>query len=167
MAFGAVDDGLGGGVPSDFLEGERMAQKVFRQTLATGAVVGGHGFFAAVGEIHNRPFGTRVAGISPGFLACRAWRRWFHRPPGRAARAIAARMAHVFQGVRSGVLRYCGWFWGRCVGGPSYRLRWRRNRQWISACAAATRPAPCARCRGRMFPARGFGRGRPIMSHAR
>jgi len=30
VAFGAVDDGFGGGVPSDFLEGERMAQQIFR-----------------------------------------------------------------------------------------------------------------------------------------
>jgi hypothetical protein len=28
VAFGAVDDGLGGGVPGDFLEGEGMAEKV-------------------------------------------------------------------------------------------------------------------------------------------
>ena len=41
MAFGAVDDGFGGGVPGDFLEGERMAQQIFRETLATGDVVGG------------------------------------------------------------------------------------------------------------------------------
>ena len=41
VAFGAVDDGFGGGVPGDFLEGERMAQQIFRETLATGDVVGG------------------------------------------------------------------------------------------------------------------------------
>ena len=41
MAFGAVDDDLAGGVPGDFLEGERMAQQIFRETLATGDVVGG------------------------------------------------------------------------------------------------------------------------------
>ena len=28
VAFGAVDDGLGGGVPGDFLEGEGMAEEI-------------------------------------------------------------------------------------------------------------------------------------------
>ena len=51
VAFGAVDDGFGGGVPGDFLEGERMAEQIFRQTLATGGVVGGDGLFAAVVDI--------------------------------------------------------------------------------------------------------------------
>jgi hypothetical protein len=41
VAFGAVDDGFGGGVPGDFLEGKGMAQEVFRQTFTTGGVVGG------------------------------------------------------------------------------------------------------------------------------
>jgi hypothetical protein len=40
MAFGAVDDGLAGGVPGDFLEGKGVAEEVFRQTLAAGGVVG-------------------------------------------------------------------------------------------------------------------------------
>jgi hypothetical protein len=31
VAFGALDDGLGGGVPGDFLEGEGMAGPAFRQ----------------------------------------------------------------------------------------------------------------------------------------
>ena len=51
VALGAVDDGFGGGVPGDFLEGERMAEQIFRQTLATGGVVGGDGLFAAVVDI--------------------------------------------------------------------------------------------------------------------
>jgi len=52
VAFGAVDDGLGGGVPSDFLEGgvfakasppkEGMAQKILGKAFATGGVVGGY-----------------------------------------------------------------------------------------------------------------------------
>ena len=58
VAFGAVDDGLGGGVPGDFLEGERMAEQIFRETLATGGVVGGDGLFAAVVDIE--------AGVFPG-----------------------------------------------------------------------------------------------------
>jgi hypothetical protein len=29
VSFGAVDDGLGGGVPGDFLEGEGMAEEIF------------------------------------------------------------------------------------------------------------------------------------------
>ena len=40
MALGAVDDGLGGGVPGDFLEGEGMTEEIFGETLAAGAVVG-------------------------------------------------------------------------------------------------------------------------------
>ena len=58
VAFGAVDDGFGGGVPGDFLEGERMAEQIFRQTLATGGVVGGDGLFAAVVDVE--------AGVFPG-----------------------------------------------------------------------------------------------------
>lgn len=51
MAFGAVDDGLGGGVPSDFLEGEGMAQKLLSEAFAAGAVMGGHGLFAAIVDV--------------------------------------------------------------------------------------------------------------------
>ena len=58
VAFGAVDDGFGGGVPGNFLEGERMAEQIFRQTLATGGVVGGDEFFAAVVDVE--------AGVFPG-----------------------------------------------------------------------------------------------------
>ncbi len=48
VALGAVDDGLGGGVPGDFLEEEGMAEEIFGEALAPGAVVGGDGLFAAV-----------------------------------------------------------------------------------------------------------------------
>ena len=58
VSFGAVDDGLGAGVPGDFLEGKWMAEEIFRQTLAPGAVVGGDGFFAAVVDVE--------AGMFPG-----------------------------------------------------------------------------------------------------
>ena len=58
MAFGAVDDGLGGGVPGDLLEGERVAEKILGEAFATGGVVGGNGLFAAVVDIE--------AGVFPG-----------------------------------------------------------------------------------------------------
>jgi hypothetical protein len=58
MAFGAVDDGLAGGVPGDFLEGKGMAEEVFRQTFTTVGVVGGDGLFSAVVDIE--------AGVFPG-----------------------------------------------------------------------------------------------------
>lgn len=44
VALGAVDDGLGGGVPSDFLEGERMAEEIFGEAFPAGVVVCGDGF---------------------------------------------------------------------------------------------------------------------------
>jgi hypothetical protein len=43
VALGAVDDGLGGGVPGDFLEGEGMTEEIFGEAFAAGAVVGGDG----------------------------------------------------------------------------------------------------------------------------
>ncbi len=58
VAFGAVDHSLAGSVPGDFLEGERMAQQIFRETLATGSVVGADGLFAAVVDAE--------AGVFPG-----------------------------------------------------------------------------------------------------
>jgi hypothetical protein len=42
MAFGAVDDGLGGGVPSNFLEGKGMTEQILSEALATGGLVGVH-----------------------------------------------------------------------------------------------------------------------------
>ena len=58
VALGAVDDGLGGGVPGDFLEGEGMAKEILGQAFAASAVVGGDGFFAAVVDVE--------AGVFPG-----------------------------------------------------------------------------------------------------
>lgn|GEM_PF-1112669 len=58
VAFGAVDDGFGGGVPSDFLEGERMAEEILGEAFATSGVVGGDEFFAAVVYVE--------AGVFPG-----------------------------------------------------------------------------------------------------
>ena len=48
VTFGAVDDGLGGGVPGDLLEGEGMAEEVFGQALATGGIVGGDRLLSSV-----------------------------------------------------------------------------------------------------------------------
>ncbi len=48
VALGAVDDGLGGGVPGDFLEGEGMPEEVFGEAFAAFGIMGGDGFFAAV-----------------------------------------------------------------------------------------------------------------------
>ena len=47
-AAGAVDDGLGLGVPVDFLEGEWGSQEIFSETLAAFGVARRDGFFAAV-----------------------------------------------------------------------------------------------------------------------
>ncbi|MDA0766719.1 MAG: hypothetical protein O3A92_07845 [Verrucomicrobia bacterium] len=58
VALGAVDDGLGRGVPGDLLEGERVAKEIFGEALATGFVVSGDGLFAAVVD--------REAGVLPG-----------------------------------------------------------------------------------------------------
>jgi hypothetical protein len=58
VALGAVDDGLGGGVPGDFLEGERMAEEILGEALATFGIMGGDGFFAAVVDVE--------AGMFPG-----------------------------------------------------------------------------------------------------
>ena len=58
MAFGAVDDGFGGGVPGYLLKGEGMAEQILGQASSSGFVVSGNGLFAAVvdGE----------AGVFPG-----------------------------------------------------------------------------------------------------
>jgi hypothetical protein len=47
-AAGAVDDGLGGGVPVDFLEGEGRPQEIFRKALAAMDVVGSDRFVSAI-----------------------------------------------------------------------------------------------------------------------
>ena len=62
VAFGAVDDGLGGGVPGDFLEGEGMAQQILGEALATGFVVGGDRLFPAVVDIEARMFPGKEVG---------------------------------------------------------------------------------------------------------
>jgi hypothetical protein len=56
VTFGAVDDGLGGGVPSDFLEGEGMTEEIFGEALAAFGVVGGNGCFAAVVDVEAGMF---------------------------------------------------------------------------------------------------------------
>lgn len=58
VALGAVNDGLGGGVPGDFLEREGMAEKILGEAFSTGADVSGDGFFAAVVDVE--------AGVLPG-----------------------------------------------------------------------------------------------------
>ena len=66
VALGAVDDGLGGGVPSDFLEGERMAEEIFGEALAAFGVVGGDGFFAAVVDVETGVFPGEEVGEAAG-----------------------------------------------------------------------------------------------------
>jgi len=51
VALGAVDDGLGCFVPSDFLKGEGMAEEIFGEAFAAGAVVGGDGLFFGADEL--------------------------------------------------------------------------------------------------------------------
>jgi len=62
MAFGTVDDGLGGGVPSDFLEREGMAEEILGEASAAGGVVGGDGFFAAVVDVEAAVFPREEVG---------------------------------------------------------------------------------------------------------
>ena len=66
VALGAVDDGLGGGVPCDFLEGEGMAEEIFGEAFAAGAVVGGDGFFAAVVDVETGVFPREEVGELSG-----------------------------------------------------------------------------------------------------
>jgi hypothetical protein len=58
VALGSVDDGLGGGVPGDFLEGEGMAEEIFSQAFAAFGVMGRDGFFATAVDVE--------AGMFPG-----------------------------------------------------------------------------------------------------
>ena len=58
VAFGAVDDGFGGGVPRDLLERKGMSEEILCEALATRGVVGGDGLFAAVVDAE--------AGVFPG-----------------------------------------------------------------------------------------------------
>lgn len=58
MPLGAIDDGFTGGVPGDFLEGERMAQQVFSESLATAVVVSIDEIVAAVVNVKSGMFPT-------------------------------------------------------------------------------------------------------------
>ena len=66
MALGAVDDGLGGGVPGDFLEGEGMAEQILGEAPAAFGVVGGDGFFAAVVDVEAGMFPGEEVGEAAG-----------------------------------------------------------------------------------------------------
>ena len=66
VAFGAVDDGLGGGVPGDLLEGEGMAEEVFGEAFAAGVVVGGDGLFAAIVDVESGVFPGEEVGELAG-----------------------------------------------------------------------------------------------------
>ena len=61
MTLGAVDDGLGGGVPGDFLEGEGMAQEIFGETPAAFAGEGEEAFVTAIGAMEAEEAGGEVA----------------------------------------------------------------------------------------------------------
>lgn len=58
VAFGTVDDGLAGGVPGDFLEGEGVAEKVLGEAFAACGVVWVDDFLAPVVDVE--------AGVFPG-----------------------------------------------------------------------------------------------------
>jgi len=66
VALGAVDDGLGGGVPSDFLEGEGMAKQILGEASPAGGVVGGDRFFAAVVDVEAGVFPREEVGEFSG-----------------------------------------------------------------------------------------------------
>ncbi len=66
VALGAVDDCLGGGVPGDFLEGERMAEEIFGEAFAAFGVVGGDWFFAAVVDVVTGMFPREEVGEAAG-----------------------------------------------------------------------------------------------------
>ncbi|MDA7518283.1 hypothetical protein N8529_00795 [bacterium] len=56
VALGAVDDGLAGGVPSNFLQREWMAEQIIGQAFATGGIVGGDRLFSAVVDAETGVF---------------------------------------------------------------------------------------------------------------
>lgn len=66
VALGAVDDGLGGGVPGDFLKGEGMTEEIFGEAFAAFGVVGGDGFFAAVVDVEAGVFPGKEVGEATG-----------------------------------------------------------------------------------------------------
>jgi len=56
VTLGAVNDGFGGGVPGDFLEGEGMAQQILGKAFASSCVVRGDGFFATIVDVEAGVF---------------------------------------------------------------------------------------------------------------
>ena len=62
MAFGAVDDGLGGGVPGDLLQGEGMAEEILGKASSSGFVVSRDGLFAAVVDRESGVFPSEEVG---------------------------------------------------------------------------------------------------------
>lgn len=51
VAFGAVDDGFGGGVPSDFLEGEWMAEEILGEAFAACHVIRSDDFLSPAVDV--------------------------------------------------------------------------------------------------------------------
>ena len=66
VAFGAVDDGFGGGVPGDFLEGERVTEEVLGEAFSACGVVGGYDFLAPVVDVEAGMFPREQVGKSLG-----------------------------------------------------------------------------------------------------
>ncbi|MDG0994311.1 MAG: hypothetical protein P8O22_06225 [Akkermansiaceae bacterium] len=66
VAFGAVDDGLGGGVPGDFLEGERVTEEVLGEAFSACGVVGGYDFLSPVVDVETGVFPGEEVGKSLG-----------------------------------------------------------------------------------------------------
>jgi len=66
VALGAVDDGLPGGGPGDFLEGEGMAEQILGEAFAACGVVSWDGFFAAVVDVEAGMFPGEEVGEAAG-----------------------------------------------------------------------------------------------------
>jgi len=66
VTLGAVDDGRGGGVPSNFLDREWVAEKVLCQALWACGVVGVDNFFSPVVDIEAGVFPGKQVGKFPG-----------------------------------------------------------------------------------------------------
>jgi len=66
VAFGAVDDSLAGGVPGDFLEGERVTEEVLGEAFSACGVVGGYDFLAPVVDVEAGMFPGEQVGKSLG-----------------------------------------------------------------------------------------------------
>jgi hypothetical protein len=56
VTLGAVDDGLAGGIPIDFLEGERVAQEVLGEAFTACGVVGGDDFIPSIVDVEAGVF---------------------------------------------------------------------------------------------------------------